>query len=74
MCMNFNIKPKLSSNYNPQSNSILERKYQTLGNALQTFELEKQDLDEANPFEPFMSAVTYALHMIVHTTLQASPG
>ena len=59
LCDNFGIKKKTTSDYNPQSNAIIERVHQVLGNALRSFELEKRELEEENPFEPFMSAVAY---------------
>ena len=68
------IKPKQSTEYNPQSNAIIERVHQVLGNALRTFELEKRELDETNPFEPFLTATAYAIRSTYHTTLQATPG
>jgi hypothetical protein len=39
MCDNYGMKEKPSSNYNPQSNGIVEQVHQVLGNALRTFEL-----------------------------------
>ena len=48
--------------------------HQVLGNALRAFELEKQELDEENPWEPFMTAVACAIRSTCHMTLQASPG
>ena len=39
-----------------------------------TFELEEQELDEENPWEPFMTAVAHVICSAHHTTLQASPG
>ena len=74
LCANMGIKPKQSTEYNPQSNAIIERVHQVLGNALRTFELEKRELDETNPFEPFLTATAYAIRSTYHTTLQATPG
>ena len=59
MCDNFGIRKKTSTDYNPQSNAIIERVHQVLGNALRSFELENRELDDYQPFEPFMSAVAY---------------
>ena len=72
--MNFGLKSKPSTDYNPQSNAIVERIHQVIGNALRTFELEEQELEEENPFEPFMTAIAYAIRSTHHTTLGASPG
>ena len=43
MCDNYGMKEKPSSSYNPQSNGIVERAHQVLGNALRTFELEMRN-------------------------------
>lgn len=40
LCANMGITPKISTDYNPQSNAIIESVHQVLGNALRTFELE----------------------------------
>ena len=68
------IKAKRSTAYNPQSNAIIKRVHQVLGNAPRTFELEKRKLDEKNPFEPFLTATAYTIRSTYHTTLQATPG
>ena len=60
--------------YNLQANGILERVHQVLGNQLRTFELEKEELPEENPFEPFLTATAYAIRSTYHMTLQATPG
>jgi hypothetical protein len=43
------MKDKPSSNYNPQSNGIVERVHQVLGNALRTFELKSKELATNDP-------------------------
>jgi RNase H-like domain found in reverse transcriptase/Reverse transcriptase (RNA-dependent DNA polymerase)/Integrase zinc binding domain len=60
---------------NPQSNSILERAHQTIGNQLRSLkvhEIELETLDDvqSNLIDP----VKWALNSTFHTTLQASPG
>ena len=74
LCANMGITPKISTDYNPQSNAIIERVHQVLGNALRTFELEKRELDDKEPFEPFLTATAYAIRSTYHTTLQATQG
>jgi RNase H-like domain found in reverse transcriptase/Reverse transcriptase (RNA-dependent DNA polymerase)/Integrase zinc binding domain len=74
LCANMGITPKISTEYNPQSNAIIERVHQVLGNALRTFELEKRELDDKEPFEPFLTATAYAIRSTYHTTLKATPG
>ena len=75
MCDNYGMKDKPSTSYNPQSNGIIERVHQVLGNAfLRTFELEEKELDTNDPWGHFLSAVAWALPSTVHTTLDAMPG
>jgi hypothetical protein len=74
LCDNMGITKKTTTEYNPQANSIIERVHQVLGNALRTFELEKQELSTKNPFEPFLTATAYAIRSTYHTTLRATPG
>jgi len=74
LCRNYGIKQKPSTSYNPQGNSILERVHQVIGNALRSFELHNEDLNEVNPFEPFMTATAFAIRSTYHTTLEATPG
>jgi hypothetical protein len=74
MCDKYGMKEKPSSNYNPQSNGIVEKVHQVLGNALRTFELENKELDPNDPWGHFLSAAAWAIHSTVHTTLDATPG
>ena len=74
LCDNMGLTKKPSTDYNPQSNAIIERVHQVLGNCLRTFELQKQELDAVNPWEPFLTATAYAIRSTYHTTLQATPG
>ena len=74
MCRNFGMKEKVSTEYNPQSNSIVERVHQVVGNMIWTFEVEEREMPEENPFEPILTAVAYAIRSTYHTKLQAMPG
>ena len=74
MCINYGIKGKNSTTYNPQSNGIIERVHQVLGNALRTFELEERELDDDEPWASFLSAASYAIRSTYHTTLEATPA
>ncbi len=70
---NYGLKRKTSTEYNPQSNGIIERVHQVLGNALRNFELEKRELDASDPWDAFLTAAAFAIRSTHHTTLQASP-
>ena len=74
MCKNHGIKPKLSTPRNPQSNGIVERIHQVLGDAFRTFQLQQEKLDEKDPWSSFLAAAAFAVRSTVHTTLQATPG
>ena len=71
---NYGLEKKPSTEYNPQSNGVIERVHQVLGNILRAFELEEQELDKVNPWEPFLTAAAFAIRSTHHTTLQASPA
>ena len=57
LCKNMGMKPKVSLPWNPQSNSVLERVHQVLGDALRTFELNEKDNDpdDEDPFEEHLT-------------------
>jgi hypothetical protein len=74
MCDNYGIQKKNTTPYNPQANGIVERVHQVLGDALRTFELENRELDEHDPWSPFLAAAAYAIRSTYHTTLEATPA
>ena len=74
MCKNYAIRPKASTEYNPQANSIIERVHATLGNMLRTFQLDKQELRENDPWTPFLNSAAWAIRSTYHTVLNATPG
>jgi RNase H-like domain found in reverse transcriptase/Reverse transcriptase (RNA-dependent DNA polymerase)/Integrase zinc binding domain len=74
MCENYGIQKFKGTAHNPQSNAIVERVHQVLGDMLRTFELEEQLLDEQNPWSRFLSAAAFSIRSTYHTTLEATPG
>ena len=74
MRRNYGMKPQKSSAYNPQANGVVERVHQVLNNCLRTYELEERELDERDPWGPFLAAAAFAIRSTFHTTLQASPA
>ena len=74
MCKNYGISPKPSTEYNPQSNSTVQRVHLTLADMLRTFELEEKELDENDPWSTFLSATVFAIKSTYHTVLDATPG
>ena len=73
LCENMGLKRKPSGAWNPQSNSVLERIHQVLKDCLLSFNLEKRDLHEKDPFEEFTTKAAYAIRSAIHTTLGYSP-
>jgi len=74
MCDNYGLKKKPTTAYNPQFIGIIECVHQLLANALCTFELEQKEIDERDPWEPFLLAAAFAMHLSYHTTLKATPA
>ena len=59
---------------NPQSNSVLERIHQTLGNIIRTFEIhDNSDMTSDDSWLGILAATMFALRSTYHTTLQATP-
>ena len=52
---------------------ILEQVHQTIGNMIDTFQLNNAKLDEDDPWEGILAAVIFALRSTVHSTLGATP-
>jgi len=74
LCRNMGLKRKPSGSWNPQSNAILERVHQVLGDCLRSFNLEERELDPHDPFEEFLTSAAYAIRSAYHTTLGFSPA
>ena len=70
----YGIKVKGSTKRNPQSNAIIERAHQTIGNIIRTFEVHKDDDACREAFEGVLSATMFAMRSTYHTTLDATPA
>ena len=70
----YGVTTKVISVRNPQANSIIERVHQVLGNMIRTFELEKNYIDEDDPWSGILSAAAFAIRSTYHTTLKSTPG
>jgi hypothetical protein len=46
----------------------------TLNDLLRTAEIDGREMDEKDPWGPFLSSAEYAIRSIFHTTLKATPG
>jgi hypothetical protein len=53
MCENYVIKAKPTTSHNPQANAMIEWVHKAVNEMLRSFDLEKENLEEDNPFEYF---------------------
>jgi hypothetical protein len=68
------VEAEPSSQCNPQSDAILERTHQTIGDVLRTFEAENQPMDESDPWSGILSAAAWAVRSTCHAASQSTPG
>ena len=72
MCHNeYGLKRKPITTRNPQSNAIIERIHQTIGNIIRTFDVS--NIVNNDPWSGILAAIMFAVRATYHTTLQASP-
>ena len=71
----YGIKRKQITTRNPQSNAIIERVHQTIGNMLRSFSLSKDKdlIDIDDPWSGILGAIAFAVRSTVHTTARATP-
>ena len=71
MCHNdYGLKRKPITTRNPQSNAIIERIHQTIGNIIRTFDVS--NIVNNDPWSGILAATMFAVRATYHTTLQAS--
>ncbi len=74
-CKNYGIKEKPSALHNPQSNGIIERIHQVIGNALRPYKLESIKRDDNNdPWSAYLASVARAVCSTYHSVLNATLG
>ena len=70
----YGITRKIITTRNPQSNSIIERIHQVVGDMIRTRTIrDKSDLDPDFLWQGVLSAVRGAVRSLVHTTMLATP-
>jgi len=76
LCSNMGLKPHRSNTWNPQSNSILERIHQVLADGLRAFDLDGAEIspEDDDPFDEYISSVSYAIRSAYHQTHGFSPA
>ena len=73
LCNDYNITCRLITTKNPQANTILEQARQTIGNIINSFQLDKAKLDMDEPWEGILLVVIFAMQSTVYTMLSATP-
>ena len=72
MCQNdYGLKRKPIKNRNPQSNSMIKRIHQTIGNIIHTFDMS--NIVNNDPWSGILAATIFSVRATCHTTLKASP-
>jgi hypothetical protein len=56
MCNNYGIKANSTTSQNLQANAIIEQIHKVVSELLRSFDLEKQQLEDTNPFEYFLQS------------------
>jgi hypothetical protein len=67
----YGLKLKPVTTRNPQANAIMDHHHQTIGNIIQTFNV--QAMDSKDPWTGTLAAAMFAAQATYHTTLQALP-
>ena len=71
MCQNdYGLKRKPSTTRNPQSNAIIERIHQAIGNIIRTFDVS--NILNNNIWYDILAATMFSVRETYHTTLKAS--
>ena len=75
---NFSLSKKPTTMYNPQSNGIIERMHQVIGNLLLALDISKSanppTIGDDEPWDNILSSVAWAIRSTYNTTLEATPG
>ena len=72
ICQNkYGLKSKPITTSNPQSNAIIKKIHQTIGNIVCTFDVS--NIVNINPWSGILAASMFAVRSTYHTTLQAYP-
>ena len=70
----FGIQQKLITTRNPQSNAIIERIHQVVGDMIQTRDVSgRRDINPDFGWSGILSAIRHAVRSLVHTTTRATP-
>jgi transposase InsO family protein len=74
MCVNYGLDKKVITAYNPQSNGIVERVHQVIGDVIRTMNLENDEEFGEEDLRNVLQNCAFAVRASFHTTLGATPG
>ena len=77
LLQSYGVKSVATSVKNPQTNAVLERTHQVMGNMLRTFELRRRTPDQlSDPYlmDGVLSNVAFAIRSTFHTSLNTTPA
>ena len=57
---NYGIKKTITTR-NPQTNFIIERIYQVIGNIIKIFEIHEREIDESDPWKRILTVIMYTI-------------
>lgn len=69
----YGVTRKPITTRNPQANAILERIHQTLGNIIQTHQVQDLEIDTSDPWSGILATAIFVLRSTYHTALKATP-
>jgi hypothetical protein len=69
MCDNYGIQAKPTTRHNPQANAIIEQVHKVINNMLRSFDLEKENLEEDNPFDYFLQSAAWAILQLLEAPI-----
>ena len=70
----YGIKRTGITKRNPQANTMIKRIYQTVGNIIRSFEINKTEIDEEDPWSGILAAVMFTTRATYHVTLKVTPS
>ena len=70
----YGIKTNPVSSGNPQTNAVIEKIHQVLGNLIHSFNLSSTNVDDTNPWIGILMAAAFAVGYTYYRTTQTIPG
>ena len=70
----YSITVKPITSRNPQTNSMLERVHQTIGNIICIFKVQDMVLNDENPWDGILASTMFVMRATAYTTTQHTPA